>query len=307
MLDGVREFFDQQNFLEVETPIAVKSPGMEPHLLAFSTDYTENNSGKEHLYLHTSPEYAMKRLLGQGFGHIYQIARVFRDEPISDTHSPEFTMLEFYRCPGQLEDIMNDVEALLFHISDRVDGVWKPKSVERLSISEAFQRVGLVDPFLVPELEAFREALNIRTHEDDSWEDLFHRAMFECVEPSFSAEQPTILYGYPASMAALSRLDPKDPKRCLRFEIYAGRLELGNAFDELTDAQEQRSRFEADQKLRSKFDRPVYPIDEEFLQDLEQISEASGIALGLDRVLMLCLGQESLAKVIPFAPSNEDD
>ena len=304
LFDGVRSFFDGRSFLEVDTPIVVPSPGMEPHLLAFETKYVEASGGAQDLYLHTSPEYAMKRLLGHGSGHIYQIAKVFRDEPVSNTHNPEFSMLEFYRCPGSLEEIMDDVEALLLEIAKLFEGPWKPTAVERLSVSEAFTRAGLVDPFDYPETEAFRASLDIRTHEDDDWEDIFHRAMMERVEPSFSAEVPTILHSYPVSMAALSRVDPKDPRKCLRFEVYAGTLELANAFGELTDPQEQRARFQTDQKIRKKFGRPLYPIDEDFLSDLGQIPEASGIALGLDRLLMLCLGKRNLGEVIPFAPKN---
>jgi elongation factor P--(R)-beta-lysine ligase len=307
MFDAVRSFFDGRDFLEVDTPIAVPSGGMEVHLKAFETHFGENAAGPEKLFLHTSPEYAMKRLLAHDVGHIYQIARVFRDEPVSNTHSPEFTMLEFYRCPGPLEAIMDDLEALIKVIAEAVDGDWKPKGFERLSVREAFVRAGLVDPFAFEQTETFKKALPIRTHEDDTWDDVFHRAMMECVEPSFSKDIPTILFGYPASMAALARIDPNRPNQCLRFELYAGSLELANAFCELTCPIEQRARFEADQHNRRQLGRPVYPIDEAFLEDLAQISQASGIALGLDRLLMLCLGRAALHEVIPFAPSPEDD
>ena len=306
-LDGVRTFFDERNFLEVETPIVVPSPGMEPHLLAFETEFTAATDVKgSKLYLHTSPEYAMKRLLAHGAGDIYQIARVFRDEPISRTHNPEFSMLEFYRCPGDLETLMNDVKEFLFFISEVVNGPWRPGDVETISVSDAFERVGLCDPLSGLSTEDFRKALPIRTHEDDTWDDLFHRAMFECVEPSFRPECPTILHGYPASMAALSRIDPKDPARCLRFEVFAGNLELGNAFDELVDPAIQRQRFTEENLLRAQLGRPRYPVDEDLIEDLGRIANASGIAIGLDRLLMLCLGKESLSDVLTFPPVTED-
>jgi len=304
--DGVRKFFDKKGFLEVDTPVVVPSPGLEPHLLAFETEFTtskERNSSK--LYLHTSPEYAMKRMLAHGAGDIYQIARVFRDEPISNTHNPEFTMLEFYRCPGDLDMLMQDVKEFLFFIAEVVDGPWRPRDVEKISVSDAFRRVGLCDPLGGISTDHFRSALPIRTHEDDTWEDLFHRAMFECVEPSFDPECPTILYGYPASMAALSRIDPNDQSRCLRFEVFAGSLELGNAFDELVDPVLQRERFVEENDLRKKLGRPSYPIDEDLVEDLGQIADASGIAIGLDRLLMLCLGKDRLSEVLSFPPEME--
>jgi len=307
MLDSVRSFFDERDFLEVETPIAVASPGMEAHLLAFETSFTEANKSGETLFLHTSPEYAMKRLLAHGAGHIYQIARVFRDEPLSRTHTPEFTMLEWYRSPGRLEEIMDEVEALVVAVANAVDGSWRPESFERLSVSDAWRRAGLVDPLKHLETNSLKAALPIRCHADDQWDDVFHRAMLEIVEPSFSARVLTILDGYPASMAALSKIDPEDECRCLRFELYAGSLELANAFQELTDPKEQRKRFEADRVIRSEMGRPCYPIDEAFLNDLGQIEDASGIALGLDRLLMLCLQVDAIEKVVPFAPMAGED
>ena len=304
--DGVRKFFDEKGFLEVDTPIMVPSPGMEPHLLAFETTFTTSVPSRDlQLYLHTSPEYAMKRLLAHGAGDIYQIARVFRDEPVSSTHNPEFSMLEFYRCPGNLKTLMEDVREFLFYIADVVNGPWRPRDVEIISVSEAFKRVGLCDPLSGISTEEFRKALPIRTHEDDTWDDLFHRAMFECIEPSFAVECPTILHGYPASMAALSRIDPEDRSRCLRFEVFAGSLELGNAFDELVDPVLQRERFIEENQLRRELGRPSYPIDEDLVEDLGRIADASGIAIGLDRLLMLCLGKERLSEVLTFPPEVE--
>lgn len=302
MLDAIRSFFDGRGFLEVETPIAVPSPGMETHLLAFESSFTKAGKTGEPLYLHTSPEYAMKRLLAREVGHIYQIARVFRDEPLSRTHTPEFSLLEWYRSPGQLAEIMDELEALISLIAQAVDGPWKPRGFERLSVSEAFTRADLVDPLECPDPDAFRAALPVRCHDDDDWDDMFHRAMFEKVEPRFSREKPTILFGYPARMAALSKIDPEDERKCLRFELYAGSLELANAFQELTDPNEQRARFMIDQETRSGLGLPIYPVDEALLSELGKIQTASGIALGVDRLLMLCLNAENIEAVVPFAP-----
>lgn len=304
--DAVRHHFDRANFLEVDTPIAVLSPGMEPHLDAFETSEIGPDGQRQQLYLQTSPEYAMKRLLGRNLGDIYQIARVFRNGERSNTHAPEFTMLEWYRSPGTMQAIMQDTEDLLGAVSDAVDGPWRVKHTQRVSVSEAFGRVGLGDPLtFADDIEGLRAALKVRYVDDDTWDDIFFRAFFEHVEPSFADDTVTLLHGYPASMAALARLDPEDPRRAQRFEVYVGRLELGNAFGELTDPVEQRQRFESEQALRRSLARPVYPVDEGLLTDLGNIDSAAGIAIGLDRVLMLCLGLSSVHDVLAFSARDE--
>lgn len=306
MYDAMRRWFDARGFLEVETPIAVLSPGLEPHLFAFETNEIGPDRREQRLYLHTSPEYAMKKMLGRGLGHIYQLARVFRNGERSHTHAPEFTMLEWYRAPGTLAELMDDTEALLRIAAEAVDGPWRPARIERLSVSEAFLRVGLEDPLEHPEVADLRRALGVRAVQSDTWDDVFFRALLEVVEPSFPEDGATLLYGYPASMAALARLDPADPRRAERFEVYLGRLELANAFGELTDPVEQRRRFEADLEARDALGAPRYPIDEELLRDLPAIGEAAGIALGVDRLLMRCLGAERIQDVLAFSPRDED-
>lgn len=306
MNDAVRDFFDRRGFLEVDTPIAVRSPGLEPHLFAFGTREVGPDGAETPLWLHTSPEYAMKRLLGRGLGHIYQLARVFRNGERSRTHTPEFTMLEWYRAPGGIGEVMDDTEALVARVAGAVAGPWRPRRFVRLSVSQAFVRAGLGDPLEHPTVEALRAACpGLRTADDDTWDDIFHRAVFERVEPTFGADECTLLYGYPARMAALARLDPADPRRAERFELYVGGLELANAFGELTDPVEQRARFLADQAERRQLGREVYPIDEGLLADLAAIGEAAGIAVGLDRLLMLCLGLGAIQDTVVFPP--EDD
>lgn len=306
MLDAVRHHFDAAGFLEVETPIAVPSPGLEPHLAAFETTELGPDGRAAPLYLHTSPEYAMKRMLGRGLGHLYQVARVFRNGERSRTHAPEFTMLEWYRSPGRFAEILDDTEGVIAAVAAAVGGPWRPSRFERVSVSEAFTRAGLVDPLAVPDdVDAFRAGLGVRSAADDTWDDLFFRAFFERVEPTFPEDAVTLLYGYPASMAALARLDPGDPRRAERFEVYVGALELGNAFGELTDPVEQRQRFLADQAIRRALGRPVYPMDEGLLADLGNIGEAAGIALGLDRLLMRCLGLPAVQDVLVFSPRDD--
>lgn len=303
MNDAVRQYFDARAFLEVETPIAVPSPGLEPHLEAFSTEEIGPDRRSERLYLHTSPEYAMKRLLGRGLGHLYQLARVFRNGERSRTHAPEFTMLEWYRTPGLLEDVMDDTEALIMQVAAAVGGPWHPHGTRRLSVSEAFTRVDLGDPLAISDVSELQVALHVAPVAGDTWEDVFFRAFFDHVEGTFAHDEVTILYGYPARMAALARIDPVDPRRAERFEVFLGRLELGNAFGELTDPLEQRRRFEQDQADRRAAGKEVYPIDEGLLQDLGQIrTNAAGIAVGLDRLLMRCLGLREIQDVLCFSP-----
>ncbi len=298
MNDAVRAFFDERGFLEVETPIAVPSPGMELHLHAFGTERVDPSGSRAQLYLQTSPEYAMKRLLGRGVGDCYQLARVFRNGELSSTHSPEFTMLEWYRMGAGLEAIMADIEGLIAAVAAAVDGPWRPAGHDRLSVSQAFLRAGLSDPIELDDIDALRSGLEVRSVADDTWDDVFCRALLDRVESSFDDARTTILHRYPASMAALSRIDPDDPRQCLRFELYAGGFELANAFDELTDPAEQRARFESEQELRAAAGLPVYPIDEGLLTDLANIDAAAGIALGLDRLLMLCLGAPAIQDVL---------
>lgn len=307
MNDAVRDLFDGLGFLEVETPIAVISPGLEPHLEPFYTEEVGPDRARTPLYLHTSPEYAMKRMLGRGLGPAYQLARVFRNGERSDTHAPEFTLLEWYRQPGRLTELMDDVEVLAERVAEAVDGPWRPRSTTRLTVSEAFSGAGLGDPLEhLEDVDGLREALRVPAVDGDDWDAVFFRALFDRVEPQFDPEGLTLLSGYPAPMAALARLDPADPRRALRFEVYAGRLELGNAFDELADPVEQRRRFEADLATRRWLGAETPPIDEGLLADLPGMGEAAGMAVGLDRLLMRCLGLPRIQDVIPFSPRTLD-
>jgi lysyl-tRNA synthetase class 2 len=243
-------------------------------------------------------------MLGRGLGSIYQLARVFRNGERSRSHAGEFTMLEWYRCPGAIGEIMDDTEALIAEVADAVEGPWRPVAIERVSMSQAFLRAGLADPIEHPRLDDLRRVMSVREVEGDTWEDVFFRAFLERVEPTFSENAITILHGYPASMAALARLDPKDPRVAERFEVYLGSLELGNAFGELTDPVEQRRRFDVDREERRSRGLPVYPIDEGLLEDLGKIDIAAGIALGVDRLLMRCLDLACIQDALAFSPRD---
>ena len=197
---------------------------------------------------------------------------------------------------------MDDTEALFRAAAEAVDGPWRPTAFVRLSMADAFQRAGLPNPLDFPAVDDLRVALQTRPVADDTWNDVFYRAFLDHVEGTLPKDRVLFLYGYPASMAALARLNPDDPRVAERFEVFVGDLELANAFGELTDPHEQRARFEQDRAERRRLGRPEYPIDEGLLTDLGSIGEASGIALGVDRLLMLCLQLPCIQDALPFSP-----
>jgi lysyl-tRNA synthetase class 2 len=321
---AIRSHFDEQGFLEVQTPALQVSPGLEPHLQAFATDLIDPQGGRrERRYLHTSPEFAMKKLLAAGLDRIYQIALVYRNRERSRTHHPEFSLLEWYRAGAAYTVLMDDCEALLRACARAAGGdgmlTWNgvksdpSRAFERISVQDAFLRyaesdlLATIDDPLQPSPSKLREAcgkLGISTAPDDSWEDLFFRIFLERIEPRLGVGAPAILYDYPVSMAALSRPKAGAPHLAERFEVYVCGLELANAFGELTDPVAQRRRFEADMDKKQRLYGERYPIDEDFLSALAFLPESSGIALGVDRLVMLCTGATSIEDVlwVPVAP-----
>ncbi len=313
ILAAIRRFFAQRDFIEVETPALQVSPGMEPHLQAFATELHEPGAGAHRRYLHTSPEFAMKKLLAAGVPRLFQLARVFRDGERSRTHHPEFTMLEWYRAGAGYRDLMADCEALsreCLAASGRASFVWDGRECdpnapfERLSVSEAFRRHCGIELLSALELDALAAAarpLGIEPHGGDDWEDLFFRLFLDRVEPHLGVGRPTVLYYYPIAMAALARAKPEDARLAERFELYVAGLELANAFSELTDPAAQRARFVADQEKKRRRYGIAYPIDEDFLAALGRMPESAGIALGVDRLVMLATGASSIDDVL-WAP-----
>ncbi|HWE25120.1 MAG TPA: EF-P lysine aminoacylase EpmA [Myxococcales bacterium] len=332
LLRALREGLDARGYFEVETPIAVPVAGQEPHLRPFETRFTPDApvppggvSGARRLHLHTSPEYAMKRLLSRGFGRIWQLARVFRDGEVSRSHNPEFTLLEFYAAPGSAATIMADLEQLVSEAARALRGVpvappreghgrgvkGQPLDLappfERLSCSEAFRRHAGFDP-LPLDAEAFAQAartIGVRPTAGASWDEIFTQVLLDRVEPALGLSRPTYLTEYPASQAALARLVPGNPRVAERFELYAAGLELANGFTELTDAGEQRRRLEAEQRERARLGRDVFPLDERFLDSLRDMPPAGGVAVGVDRLLMLLTGAKDIADVLSFPAIEE--
>lgn len=321
ILKSLRAIFEARGFIEVETPALQVSPGIEPHLMAFATDLEPADDGPaRRLYLHTSPEFAMKKLLVAGEPRIFQFARVFRNKERSDTHHPEFTMAEWYRAGGSLDDLMDDCEALLRAAAKAggretllAHGLSVPldEPFERLSVAEAFlmhagvDLMATIDDPLAPSAPLLREQagdIGISTSDSDSWEDIFFKISLDRIEPNLGVAKPTFLTDWPISMAALSRPNPEDPQVAERFELYVNGVELANAFGELTDAAEQRRRFEADCAAKERLYGFRYPVDEDFLKALEWgLPSSAGIALGIDRLVMLATGAARIDDVL-WAP-----
>jgi lysyl-tRNA synthetase class 2 len=287
VIQAIRSFFVAQGYLEIETPYLIPAPAPEVHIEAVPAG---------DLFLHTSPELCMKRLLSAGFSRLFQICRCFRQGERGSRHLPEFTMLEWYGAGMDYRDLMRDCEELVRFISrelgrgDRLryrgDEISLEPPWERISVREAFQRYAGTDAD-----EALRE-------------DRFDEVMVTGIEPFLGLSRPAFLYDYPARLAALSRKKREDETVAERFELYVARLELANGFSELTDAREQRERFEAEREERRRSGRPVYPFPERFIDSLPHLPECAGIALGVDRLVMLFADQADIRDVVAFTPEE---
>ncbi len=304
---ALRTFLASEGYQEVETPALVGAPGMEPHIDAFAVPFApQMGIGRSRsLYLITSPEYAMKRLLADGSGPIFQICKAFRNGELSPTHNPEFTLLEMYRPQADYRRIMSDLERALAAVEARFPGsqVFGRVPYERASIRELFLRNAGIDLHACSDASSLRlasERAGLHTRGGDTFENLFFRIFLERIEPTLGRERPAFVIDYPASMAALARLKPDDARVAERFELYARGVELANGFSELNDADEQRRRLLDEQKMRIAAGRPAYPLDEEFLRSLSRMPPSGGVAVGLDRVLMLLVGAERIEDVLLF-------
>ncbi len=319
----VRRALAAEGYEEVETPCLVPAPGMEPHIDHFLAPYRPEEGPPRPLWLHSSPEYAMKRLLADGWERIFQLARVFRNGEISATHNPEFTMLELYRTGTGYAGIMADLEALVERCArallpgggSRVerDGrfVELAAPFERLSVAEAFRiHAGIDLASCSGDAARLASAARAAGHHPgpggERFDDVFFRVFLDAVEPKLGRSRPVFLLDWPASMAALSKVKRDDPRWAERFELYAGGMELANGFTELNDAAEQRRRLVEEQALRARLGRPVYPLDEPFLDAVGRMPDAGGVAVGIDRLLMLLVGARSIDEVLLF-PASEFD
>jgi lysyl-tRNA synthetase class 2 len=289
---SVRRFFDERRFLEVDTPQLVPCPGLDVHLDAFPVG---GNASAPLGWLSTSPEYQMKRLLAAGAPRVYQIAHCFRQHERGRNHEPEFTMLEWYRAFADSDALIRETEQLVAHVATAQRGSTViPAFDHAVDVAPPWDRLTVAD--------AFQRYAGVSVNELLPDEERFFRVLVERVEPHLGRGRPTVLSAWPASMASLARLDPKDPTVADRFEIYVDGVELSNGFGELIDPVEQRARFERDQRERSRLEKPVYPLDERFLAALEEgLPPCAGNALGFDRLVMLVLGVPDIRDVVPFA------
>jgi elongation factor P--(R)-beta-lysine ligase len=296
MLQSIRAFFAKRNVLEVETPIISPKAITDPQIKSISTQYNQ-----QACYLHTSPEFYMKRLLAAGSGDIYQLAKVFRDDEQGRYHHPEFTLLEWYRSGFTHHQLMDEMQELLNALMSQ-----KENSYKRISYQQVFIDTLKIDPLDVDvaTLKKCAREFKIETPQGmsddrDMWLDWL---MVEKIAPDFSKNEFTFLYDYPASQSSLARLDENDSRKANRFELFYGELELANGFYELTDAEEQEKRFVSENEIRKQKGQKIMPVDEKLLAAIKSgLPDCSGVALGIDRLMMLQSGAKHIKDVISFA------
>ncbi|PKN72343.1 MAG: EF-P lysine aminoacylase GenX [Deltaproteobacteria bacterium HGW-Deltaproteobacteria-10] len=287
LIQSIRSFFIQHDFLEVETPVRIPGPAPEEHIEAIA-------SGS--WFLQTSPELCMKRLLAAGHPRIFQICKCFRADERGGKHLPEFTMLEWYVVQFDYRALMDQCEAMLLaaflSVGYHQDITWQNK---KINLTAPWERITVADAFARYSPVPLSEALN---------QDNFDEILVQYIEPRLGISRPTFLYDYPAEMAALARIKKSDPSVAERFELYIGGLELANGFSELTDAAEQRRRFEKASGTRAAKNWQCYPIPEKFLTDLEHLPPSAGIALGIDRIMMLLADTMQIDDITAFTPES---
>jgi elongation factor P--(R)-beta-lysine ligase len=312
---AMRAWFGTHDFVEAETAILQVSPGNEAHLHAFATELVGQDGTRSPLYLHTSPEFAAKKLLAAGEPRLFTFARVFRNRERTALHHPEFTMLEWYRANEPYGVLIEDCAALLA-VAAEAAGTrsfsWRGRSAdpfaapERLTIAQAFDRYAGIDLLAtldgvetdVAALAAAAREQGIRVADDDTWTDIFSRVLLERIEPNLGIGRATVLDEYPVCEAALARPAAHDPRVAERFELYVCGVEIANAFGELTDPAEQRRRFDSEMAEKQRVHSERYPLDEDFLSALGSMPSASGIALGFDRLAMLATGAQRIEQVL---------
>lgn len=321
---ALRGWLVDRDFIEVTANTLQVSPGNEAHLSAFATEFLHPDGTRRPFYLHTSPEFAAKKLLAAGETRLFSLGPVYRNRERGPLHHPEFTMLEWYRAGETYESLMADCAAFLA-LAAETAGVKSLRyrageadpfaAADHVTVAEAFNRFAEIDLLATveasgatdePGLRHAVEAAGIRTAADDNWADLYSRVMVEKVEPQLGFGRATILCEYPVSEAALARPSPRDPRVAERFELYCCGVELANAFGELTDAAEQRRRFEIEMDEKQRIYGERYPIDEDFLAALAIMPQASGIAMGFDRLVMLATGANRIDDVI-WTPMPDDE
>jgi elongation factor P--(R)-beta-lysine ligase len=322
--DTIRRFFKNEGFHEVETPLLLPTPSTEPFLEVFQTELVDDQGQGQLAFLPSSPEFAMKKLLAAGSGSIFQITKSFRNgEGRSSRHNPEFSILEWYRTPGDYMDVARDFEKLIGEIrlktaptgSDPVGDEWRYQGREydlsspweRISVAEAFERYAGIDCETMLDSERLLETARKKGYQVDqetSWEEIWNQIIANEIEPKLGVFGPTILYDYPIAQAALAK-PAKDPRFAERFEVFLAGVELGNCFSELTDWREQEKRCKEDLVVRKRLGKTEFAVDSDFIEALKMgMPETGGIAVGVDRLVMLFADAKSVADVL-FFPSEE--
>lgn len=306
IIKAVREWFWNQGFTEVEAPILLAAPDQEPTLTIMKTAVLNERGESFSAYLHTSPEYTMKKMLAAGFAEIFYLGKVFRNqESFGGTHNPEFTMVEWYRPKVDFFAIMTDVENLCASVLEKMNQPqWKFSRYHMRDLWQKFVGVNL-DDYL--SLEAMRSLCKLRGYNpapDEGYEDVFYRIFLNEIEPKLVEMGAVIIHHYPLPMAALSRQSVKEPGYAERFEVYIKGIELANAYSELTGADEQRARLTTEKNKRIALGKDLFPIDEDFIEAVGQMPEAAGIALGIDRLVQAVLDIGNINAVLPLSAKN---
>lgn len=308
----IREFFWSQNFVEAETPIALRLPGQEPYLNPMPVEFFDPRLESHRFYLRTSPEYALKKLLATGYEKLFEIGKCFRnEESFGGNHNPEFTMIEWYRAPGTYIDFMDDTEKLFKYVGEKLSiNKLKYRGYEvdffltwqRISVKDLWQKyigVNLDDYLQMEPMRKLTVDLGYQVSDSDEYEDLFYKIFLNKIESQLGIETPTFVYDYPAQMCSLSKKCAGDPRYAERAELYVGGLELANGFGELVEATAQQENLEKDKNLRKRLNRPTWEVDKDFIAALESgIKPAGGIALGVDRMVLLFTGALDINEVI---------
>jgi lysyl-tRNA synthetase class 2 len=287
ILQGIRQFLIGKGYLEIETPHRIPTPAPESHIDAIS-------SGP--WFLHTSPELCMKRMTAAGYEKIFQICRCWRERERGSRHLPEFTLLEWYRAGGDYLSLMGECEALIRSVAAAIGLgqkiIFRGREIE---LSEPWQKISVKEVFHGYAKTSMIEALE---------GDLFDEIMVQDIEPKLGVGKPTFIYDYPAERGALARLKQEDPTVAERFELYIGGLELANGFSELVDSEEQRRRFHLENKNRQSVGKRIYSMPDRFLAELDHMPPTAGIALGVDRLVMILLDAETIDEVVTFTPEE---
>ena len=287
ILQGIRQFFIENSYLEVETPHRIPTPAPESHIDAIPSDTW---------FLHTSPELCMKRMMAAGYEKIFQICRCWRERERGSLHLPEFTLLEWYRADDDYNSLMEECEELIRSVA-RAIGFWQ-KIIFRgreIDLSKPWERISVKEAFGRYSQTSVTEALD---------QNIFDEIMVQDIEPRLGVEKPTFIYDYPAERGALARLKQDDPSVAERFELYIGGLELANGFSELVDSEEQRRRFQLENRNRQFIGKRIYSMPDKFLDELDNMPPSAGIALGVDRLVMVFLNAETIDEVVAFTPEE---